>query len=97
MRGRINMLLFLVICVSTKVSRTVNFSAGHIAYNARDKNTEGDKLGYDHGFGDMWEIEDRAATKTDSWLQIFNFNEGDFILYDLEASMSSDYKSGGTH
>ena len=72
-------------------------SAGHIAYNARDKNTEGDKLGYDHGFGDMWEIEDRAATKTDSWLQIFNFNEGDFILYDLEASMSSDYKSGGTH
>ena len=29
-------------------------SAGHIAYNARDKNTEGDKLGYDHGFGDMW-------------------------------------------
>ena len=72
-------------------------SAGHIAYNARDKNTEGDKLGYDHGFGDMWEIEDRAATKTDSWLQIFNFNEDDFILYDLEASMSSDYKSGGTH
>lgn len=69
----------------------------HLTYNARDKNTEGDKLGYDPGFGDMWEIEDRAATKTDSWLQTFNFNEGDFILYDLEASMSSDYKSGGTH
>ena len=69
----------------------------HLAYNARDKNTEGDKLGYDPGFGDMWEIEDRAATKTDSWLQKFNFREGDFILYDLDASMSSDYKSGGTH
>lgn len=69
----------------------------HLTYNARDKSTEGDKLGYDPGFGDMWEIEDRAATKTDSWLQTFNFSEGDFILYDLEASMSSDYKSGGTH
>ena len=69
----------------------------HLAYNARDKNTEGDKAGYSPGFGDMWEIEDRAATKTDSWLQTFNFREGDFILYDLDASMSSDYKSGGTH
>ena len=54
-------------------------------------------MGYDPGFGDMWEIEDRAAAKTDSWLQKFNFREGDFILYDLDASMSSDYKSGGTH
>ncbi len=62
----------------------------HLLYNAKSTSPE---------YCDMWQTENRVASKTDSWLQPFSFKEGDFILYKLGAdgSMSSDYKSGGTH
>lgn len=58
-----------------------------LAYNAQ---------GFDRTLCDMWKLENRVSEKTDNRRQKFQFNEGDFILYDLSRSMSDDYKSGGT-
>lgn len=67
---------------------TVKDGQKHLLYNAQS---------VDSGYCDMWVKENRVSTKKDSWGQMFNFKEGDFILYDLSSSMSDDYKTGGTH
>lgn len=69
---------------------TVKDEEKHLLYNAK---------GVDSSYCDMWNTENRVANKVDSWFQPFKFQEGDFVMYKLGAdgSMSSDYKSGGTH
>lgn len=49
------------------------------------------------GYCNMWELEGVQLDKKDSVGNVFHFKYGDYILYDIEKSAASDYRSGGTH
>ena len=50
-----------------------------------------------NGYCNMWNMEGYQYSKTDNKGNVFNFNDGDYILYDTEHSAGKDYISGGTH
>lgn len=75
--------------------KPVSYEGGkeHLLYNSQVGDNKNKKE-----FINMWEIENRQSKKTDKNGQAFNFNEGDFILYDLDKNvMDDDYSSAGTH
>lgn len=75
--------------------KPVSYEGGreHLLYNSQVGDNKNKKE-----FINMWEIENRQSKKTDKNGQVFNFNEGDFILYDLDKNvMDDDYSSAGTH
>ena len=75
--------------------KPVSYEGGreHLLYNSQVGDNKNKKE-----FINMWEIENRQSKKTDKNGQAFNFNEGDFNLYDLDKNvMDDDYSSAGTH
>lgn len=75
--------------------KPVSYEGGkeHLLYNSQVGDNKNKKE-----FINMWNIENRQSKKTDKNGQAFNFNEGDFILYDLDKNvMDDDYSSAGTH
>lgn len=49
------------------------------------------------GYCNMWKMEGFSNQKTDPSGNLFEFQDGDFVFYDLGRSAAKDYKSGGTH
>ncbi|WP_207644136.1 DUF5704 domain-containing protein [Acetivibrio ethanolgignens] len=46
---------------------------------------------------DMWQMEKKLGQKRDSSGKVISFQEGDFVLFDLDRTALDDYTSGGTH
>ena len=74
----------------------VNFEIETIANGER-------KLSYTNienarnGYCNMWELEGYQYTKIDANGQVYNFENGDTLMYSLEDSVARDYFIGGTH
>lgn len=50
-----------------------------------------------NGYCNMWNKEGYQYTKTDYRGNVFNFLDGDYVMYYTNKSAAKDYKSGGTH
>ncbi len=50
-----------------------------------------------NGYCNMWKLEGYQYNKTDFKGNIFNFKDGDYVMYDTDKSAAKDYISGGTH
>lgn len=48
-------------------------------------------------YNSMWELEGFKSKKISSDGTVFNFEEGDFLLYDINSSMQDDYSSNGLY
>lgn len=52
---------------------------------------------FPHGYCNMWNKQGYQYTKIDEESNTFNFQDGDYILYDTNQSAAIDYISRGTH
>ncbi len=83
--------------------RTVDGGVYHLAYNAAGMNTADYTDGEDEiklaGDCNMWSVEQFIKQKKSDNGVTFNFEDGDFLVYDLSATSNAtdDYTSGGTH
>lgn len=50
-----------------------------------------------NGYCNMWNMEGYQYSKTDAEGNVFQFTDGDYVLYDVRGSAAKDYVSGGTH
>lgn len=50
-----------------------------------------------HGYCNMWNMEGYQYSKTDYKGNVFDFIDGDYVLYSTDGSAAKDYISAGTH
>ena len=69
--------------------QTIQDGIPHLSY-ANTKN-------YPDGYCNMWRMEGYIHEKRDCYGNLFSFQDGDIVLYDLNRSVAKDYFIGGTH